>query len=454
MLRLSIVIPVLGDLKPLDDTLVSILENRPANCELLVVHNTPYDDPYGLAGEVQFVQAPEGAGFVECLNLGLSASRAPVVHLLACGVEVRPGWAEAALRHFRNPEVAAVAPVLLHHDDHQTVVSAGLGYRAEGVVWRVGRGRTPDEVGEDRRRALRAGRPGRLLPPIGHRSGRRIFAVAGRHAGDDRGGAVASTGRIPLRRRAGLPGEGKLAAARDKVGFRHGCHSERLFWRWASAHGRVRSVAAHAALVAGECVVGLWRPFMLLQLAGRAVGVIHAVMAKRRSKTCEEADDEPAIISSPHFGVARPVGEEQIASATSRVTQSRSLALGTASNSVHCRRCNAWRLARGIVDVLVALPPHRDRGSSRQFVLLSSWPDAAQSFECRRSRRSISLHFGDDIIQRHVCKQLFPFLGVVAVAGGELADESHGVHDTDFPAQHPQGILRYFRQGFASLIIG
>ncbi len=149
MLRLSIVIPVLGDQGPLDDTLVSVLENRPANCELLVVHNTPYNDPYELAGEVQFIQARRGADFAECLNLGLSVSRAPVVHLLACGVEVRPGWAEAALQHFRNPEVAAVAPLLLHHDDHQTVVSAGMGYRAEGTVWRIGGGRTSEEVGED-----------------------------------------------------------------------------------------------------------------------------------------------------------------------------------------------------------------------------------------------------------------------------------------------------------------
>jgi hypothetical protein len=62
-------------------------------------------------------------------------------------------------------------------------------------------------------------------------------------------------------------------------------------------------VAAHAALVAGECVVGLWRPFMLLQLVGRAVGLIRAVMAKRRCKTREEADDEPSVITSPHFRV-------------------------------------------------------------------------------------------------------------------------------------------------------
>ena len=312
MLRLSIVIPVLGDQKPLDDTLVSILENRPANCELLVVHNTPYNDPYGLAGEVQFVQAPEGAGFAECLNLGLSASRAPVVHLLACGVEVRAGWAEAALRHFRNPEVAAVAPVLLHHDDHQTVVSAGLGYRAEGVVWRVGRGRTPEEVGEG---------DGELCGPdalAGFYRRSAIEAVGGFSSAPV---DTLATIEVALSlREAGFrcvvepdcQAKVNSTAARDKVGFRHGRHSERLFWRWASAHGGVRSVAAHAALLTGECVVGLWRPFMLLQLAGRAVGAIHAAVGRRQSRICVETDDQPQILTSPSFAVDQD--EEQLSS--------------------------------------------------------------------------------------------------------------------------------------------
>ena len=302
MLRLSIVIPVLGDQKPLDDTLVSILENRPANCELLVVHNAPYNDPYELAGEVQFLQAPRGAGFVECLNLGLSASRAPVVYLLACGVEVRPGWAEAALRHFRNPEVAAVAPVVLRRDDHQTVVSAGLGYRAEGVVLRFGRGRSPEQVGEDE---------GELCGPdalAGFYRRSAVEAVGGfapspvdTLAVIDVALSLQNAGfRCVVEPRSQAKVD--AAAVRDKIGFRHGCHSERLFWRWASAHGRVRSLAAHAALVAGECVVGLWRPFMLLQLAGRAVGLIHAATVKRRPKRFED-DDGPTIITSPHFAV-------------------------------------------------------------------------------------------------------------------------------------------------------
>ena len=304
MLRLSIVIPVLGDQKPLDDTLVSILENRPANCELLVVHNEPYNDPYELADEVQFLQAPSGAGFVECLNLGLSASRAPVVHLLACGVEVRPGWADAALQHFRNPDVAAVAAVLLHHDDHQTVVSAGLGYRAEGVVCRVGSGSAADQVGEAedelcgpdalagfyRRSAIEA--VGGFSPSVADTLVTIHVALALRQAGF----------RCVVE--PDCQAKVDAAAVRDKTGFRHGRDSERLFWRWASTHGRVRSMAAHTALVAGECVVGLWRPFMLLQLAGRAVGMICAATAKRRQKSSEAATDEPSVITSPCFATA------------------------------------------------------------------------------------------------------------------------------------------------------
>jgi hypothetical protein len=255
-----------------------------------------------LADEVQFLEAPPGAGFAECLNLGLSASRAPVVHLLACGVEVHPGWTNAALQHFRDPEVAAVAPVVVRHDDHQTVVSAGLGYRAEGAVCRLGHGGSPEEVGEDelcgpdalagfyRRSAVEA--VGGFSPSAVDTLAIVEVALSLRQAGFRCIVEPNSQARVDT------------AAVRDKTGFRHGRDSERLFWRWASTHGRVRSMAAHAALVAGECVFGLWRPLMLLQLAGRAVGAICAALPKRRPKPTPAETDEPSIITSPRFAVA------------------------------------------------------------------------------------------------------------------------------------------------------
>jgi hypothetical protein len=313
VLRLSIVIPVLGDPKLLDDTLVSVLENRPSNCELVVVHNEPYNDPYELVGEVEFVQAPRRAGFAECVNLGLSASRAPVVHVLACGVEVQAGWANAAMRHFRDPEVAAVTPVMLHSDDRDTVISAGLGYRAEGIAWRLGQGRTPQQVVED---------PDELCGPDALAAFYRRSALEA--VGGFSSAAVETLAAVDLAlslQQAGYrcmvePNSlAQVDAARvcDKPGFRHGRDAERLFWRWASAHGRMRSVAAHAALVAGECVIGLWRPFMLMHLAGRVVGVIGAALGKRRTTSFKSIDvDEPAILTMPQLGVsAQDQGEEQ-----------------------------------------------------------------------------------------------------------------------------------------------
>ena len=62
MQRLSIIVPLTGDLKPFEDTLVSVLENQPERSEVVVVLNEPYDDPYQLRGEVEFVEAPAGGG--------------------------------------------------------------------------------------------------------------------------------------------------------------------------------------------------------------------------------------------------------------------------------------------------------------------------------------------------------------------------------------------------------
>ena len=73
--RLSIVLPVLGPPVQMEDALVSVLENRPSDCEILVVHNEPYDDPYDLKNEVCFIEAPRDSRWVDAINLGLAVSR-------------------------------------------------------------------------------------------------------------------------------------------------------------------------------------------------------------------------------------------------------------------------------------------------------------------------------------------------------------------------------------------
>ena len=97
--RLSIVIPA-ADVATLEDTLVSVLENRPADSEIIAALAVPYGDPWNIADEVRFVRAPAGTGIAACANLGVALSRGDVVHVLAAGWRATEGWADRALARF------------------------------------------------------------------------------------------------------------------------------------------------------------------------------------------------------------------------------------------------------------------------------------------------------------------------------------------------------------------
>ncbi len=306
MLRLSIVIPVLGNPRQLDDTLLSVLENRPARCEIVVVHNQPYHDPYHLGSEVRLIAAERGATMVECLNQGWAASGAPVVHTLTCGVQVCPGWADAALRHFGNPQVAAVAALVVHRHDRRKIVSAGLGYSADGTAWRLEQfdacggsaDAPPDFCGPDTlaafyRRSLLQLRGG-FSSWAGDSLAGIDLALALRHAGY----------RCVLEPRSVAHVD--AAATYVEPAFRRGRNGERLFWRWASSRGWWSSLAAHAGLLAGHCVAGLWRPSLAVQLAGGAWGALQLMFTRRRPEAAEAIPaQKPSVIAAPHFDTTR-----------------------------------------------------------------------------------------------------------------------------------------------------
>ena len=125
MTYLSIIVPALGSQKHLDETLVSVLENRPPQCEVILVHPRSYADPYDLGDEVRFVEA--GCDdLVGLMNHGFAASRADFVHFLQPGVEVEPDWLDAALDCFeRSLTVGSVSPVIL--DPGRNRRSAAIG---------------------------------------------------------------------------------------------------------------------------------------------------------------------------------------------------------------------------------------------------------------------------------------------------------------------------------------
>ena len=136
MPELSIIIPVADESQAteqsFEDLLVSVLENRPDDCEIIVVRDERYGDPYALGDEVTFVEARREAGLVERFTVGIGASRAELVHLLSGATRVTTDWTTAALSHFRRPRVAAVVPVLFDHRRPERTVAAGVALTAGG----------------------------------------------------------------------------------------------------------------------------------------------------------------------------------------------------------------------------------------------------------------------------------------------------------------------------------
>jgi hypothetical protein len=261
--RLAIVIPAIGPIDALENSLVSVLEHRPDSCQIVVVLNQPYADPYELAGEVTFVQAPARAGLVDCANLGLAAAQADVVHLLMAGCEVAEGWSDRALARFDDAAVAAVVPLVLGKSGRQELVCRGIDLLPGGV------------------RRLHSGEPPEAGAP--HKNvvwGPALFAAFYRAA------AVRSVGGLSAAVGDELA-DADLACSLFRCGYavawepnsqvfasvpllpacggrlRRSWHSQRLFGRTLGAFGAARSIVALAAVVWHEFIRALPGPAAL-----------------------------------------------------------------------------------------------------------------------------------------------------------------------------------------------
>ncbi|MEX2141747.1 MAG: glycosyltransferase family A protein [Pirellulales bacterium] len=279
MPRLSIIIPVLGSAARLETTLISVLENRPPDCEILVVHNAPYADPYDLAGEIRFLPVASRVGIVECVNEGIQASHGSVVHLLASGLEVAEDWTEPALEHFQDPRVASVSPVVVDSLDTQVTVASGLAYSCR---WgRIVRTDTPaaTAITTTASDTTHIEVLGPLVQAAFYRrSSLELVGGLPRAIGD----GLADADLALALRFAGYKGilepRSIVLATADcliapRPGFRHGLAAERLFWRAAPVVGWGKSIAAHPLGVLVEFVTALPRPGALAVLLGRALGV-------------------------------------------------------------------------------------------------------------------------------------------------------------------------------------
>lgn len=309
MPRLAIVISALGNIESLEGTLLSVLENRPSDSEIIVALNQAYSDPYDLKSEVRFVEAPAQAAGVARINRALAATRAPFVHLLASGCTVTEGWADVALSRFGDRRIASIAPLVLAADDHERIFAAGVEYRPGGARYLAcqdhGAAPLPPEA------------PGKI-------TGACHFAGFFRKSALDFVGGL--SGQLGLQQ-----ADVDLALVLERAGFTaaletrscvyataqveprqsalsQALYDERLFWRNLPPAGRIKSLAAHGGLVAIELLRSFGRPRMLAQMAGRAWACCqlggylrhHQALAQLARRTLHARPLVEMRVDSPH----------------------------------------------------------------------------------------------------------------------------------------------------------
>ena len=312
--RFSIIIPFSGNAQQLEESLVSVLENQPDDCQIVVVLNGVYNDPYDLKDEICFVHAPVGADLVRCIHLGIDASDSPVVHVLFPGVEVSPGWADAALAHFVDARVVAVAPVILDRDNSDCSLAAGIRYGSSGSVELACRGRSPAQIdpkavsvlGPDPRAAFyrksAVNSVGRFAVELGPWFAGVDLALKLEQAG----------GRCVVEPESQVRA---TASVMPRVGaFRRALRAERLFWRWAPRTNWLVALVAHL----GEAVLDVCREFpgpgMATGLLGRLVGLC-LVGADRQHRrrfldSRRDALTARAVVAAPHFATQGSLAEK------------------------------------------------------------------------------------------------------------------------------------------------
>lgn len=108
--RLSLIVPFQCDSQALETTLLSVLEARSSDHELIVVHRGQYQDPYGLGGdEAVVVETASAASLPQQLNTAVETATGDVIQVVLPGTLLEPDWCNDALAAFDQMDIDLIA---------------------------------------------------------------------------------------------------------------------------------------------------------------------------------------------------------------------------------------------------------------------------------------------------------------------------------------------------------
>jgi hypothetical protein len=121
--RLSIIVPHRHDDSGLELTLLSILENRSNELEILIAHDGSYTDPYGLdQDEAVLIESQKGASLSSQLNLATASACSPYIQVLMPGTTVDRDWYKESLEILSNPTISAVCHPISCNKTNEIVI--------------------------------------------------------------------------------------------------------------------------------------------------------------------------------------------------------------------------------------------------------------------------------------------------------------------------------------------
>lgn len=290
MPALSVIIPTHRGGTLLYRCLKSVTQHAPANTEILVVDDgSPQEALEPIIRDfpnVYLLRLPCRRGFCYAVNTGIEAARHPIVELLNDDTEVSAGWADAALIHFQQADVVAVAPLILQSPKRKSASSIPIAYI--------------DSAGDDYDPGGYARKRGHGLPwsdqlPLQLRQAGPVTSASAcaafyrREAIRAAGGLAFSFKAyfedvdlgLRLRQRGG-----QIIYEPASVVWHHGsasygcfphrplleqqsCNEERLFWRHWRHYGGWRLLPRHLAVLVGKICRRCWEGRLLPWTFGR-----------------------------------------------------------------------------------------------------------------------------------------------------------------------------------------
>lgn len=139
MSRFSVIVPLIGKDHLFEDTLAAVLRYRPSDCQVIVVHDGNYDDPYGLDGEVKFVTSDDQS-LISYINVGLCYVAGEFTMFVRPGVEIDENWNERVECAFADSDVGMVTPIIVSRDRPNRILAAGVAADSSWTRSIVGRG--------------------------------------------------------------------------------------------------------------------------------------------------------------------------------------------------------------------------------------------------------------------------------------------------------------------------